>query len=144
MKAFVRSELHRTPSSRCVIRSVIFFCLILIIDVLSQSTDTQGAPPQHHRFKNMKIPRQVTYAYKENVSIIENDAFYTIPKDGSKTIDLLFVMANAPVKTASLPSAGAESYVGTTLAMKLVMEELSTNFSSFFPQQEQKTGPQSR
>ena len=136
MKAFVRSELHRTPSSRCVIRSVIFFCLILIIDVLSQSTDTQGAPPQHHRFKNMKIPRHVTYAYKENVSIIENDAFYTIPKDGPKTIDLLFVMANAPVKTLGLAAAGGECYVGTTVSMRLAMEELSNKFPSFFPQEE--------
>ena len=88
------------------------FCLTLIIVVLSQSPETQGAPPQHHRFNNTEIPRHVTYAYKTNVPIIENDEFYTIPEEGSKTIDLLFVMANAPVKTASLPSDGVQSCVG--------------------------------
>ena len=96
----------------------------------------QGTPPHHHRFEDTTIPRHITYAYKENVSIIENDAFYTIPQDRSKTIDLLFVMANAPVKTASLPTAGAESYVGIAVAMELAMEELSHKFPSFFPQEE--------
>ena len=96
----------------------------------------QGAPPQHHRFKDPTIPRHITFAYKENATIIDNDAFYTIPKDSSRTIDLLFVMANAPVKTASLVAGGAESYVGIAVAMELAMEELSRRFPSFFPQEE--------
>ena len=50
----------------------------------------------------------------------------------TKTIDLLFVIANAPVKTASFPEAGPESYVGLAEAMELAVNELSEHFPTFF------------
>ena len=49
-------------------------------------------------------------------------------------------MANAPVKTASMPAAGAESYVGIAVAMELAMEELSRKFPSFFPNKTEQSG----
>ena len=84
----------------------------------------QGAPPQHYRFKDPKIPAHISYAYKDNVTIAENDEFYTMPNDKHKTVDLVFLIANAPVKTASLPVAGSESYIGTAVTMELAMKEL--------------------
>ena len=90
----------------------------------------QGAPPQHHRFNDSRIPAHITYAYQEDVEIVENDAFYALPTTGRhpKTIDMLFLIANAPVQTASLPVAGSESYVGTALTMKLAMDKLYEKF----------------
>ena len=93
---------------------------------------TQGNPPQHQRFKNKKIPAHITYAYKHGATIVKNDDFYPLPQAGSKKVDLLFLIANAPVKTASLPDAGSESYVGLASAMELAVYELSENFPAFF------------
>ena len=93
----------------------------------------QGEPPKHHRFDDdPKIPSHVTYAYKEDVVIAKNDAFYTLQEGKTKTIDLLFLMANAPVKTASLPLGGSESYIGTAATMEFAMEKLSEKFPKFF------------
>ena len=55
-----------------------------------------------------------------------------MPDGEVKTIDLLFVIANAPVSTVSLPQDGSVSYVGLASAMELAMSELSTKFPAFF------------
>jgi len=88
----------------------------------------QGHPPKHHRFNDARIPSHITYAYKEGVTIVKNDDFYQLPDNGTHTIDLLFLMSNAPVSTASFPDAGSESYVGLANAMELAVDELSTIF----------------
>ena len=93
----------------------------------------QGSPPQHHRFDDPKIPAHITYAYKKNVEIVKNDDFYILPEGEPKKIDLLFVIASAPVQTAALPESGSLSYSGLTLAMELAMKSLSRKFPSFFP-----------
>ena len=92
----------------------------------------QEHPPQHRRFKDQRIPDHVTYAYKKDATIVKNEEFYTLPKTGTKKVGLLFVIANAPVKTASLPEAGSASYVGLAASMELAMNELSTQFPAFF------------
>lgn len=92
----------------------------------------QGAPPQHQRFDTDEIPSHVTYAYKKGAKILRNDNFYPQPPAGSKEIDLLFVVANAPVGTVSMPNAGSESYVGLAGVMELVVDELSEKFPEFF------------
>ena len=92
----------------------------------------QEYPPQHHRFENTRIPRHVTYAYARNATIARNDDFYEMPEGKTKTIDLLFLMANAPVPTQSMPEFGSEPFVGLTNAMKLAMEELSRKFPEYF------------
>ena len=96
----------------------------------------QEHPPQHHRFEDTRIPRHVTYAYAKNATIVKNDNFYSMPEGKSKNIDLLFLMANAPVSTHSLPESGSESFVGLTKAMKLAMEELSRKFPEYFVPEE--------
>ena len=96
----------------------------------------QEHPPQHHRFEDPRIPRHVTYAYAKNATIVKNDNFYNMPEGKSKNIDLLFLMANAPVSTQSLPESGSESFVGLTKAMKLAMEELSRKFPEYFVTEE--------
>ena len=94
----------------------------------------QGHPPEHQRFKNSKVPAHITYAYKQGVKIVKNDEFYPMPPSGSKKVDLLFVIANAPVSTVSLPSSGSESYVGLATAMELAMYELFKIYPAFFAQ----------
>ena len=94
----------------------------------------QDYPPQHRRFHGKKIPAHITYAYKKGATIAENNDFYTLPDGQTKTVDLLFVIAGAPVATASLPEAGSESYVGLAIAMELAMNELAEKFPSFFVQ----------
>ena len=98
-------------------------------------TSTQGHPPPHQRFKNKKIPAHITYAYKEGVNIVKNDDFYPMPSSGSKQVDLLFVIANAPVSTVSLPNSGSESYVGLATAMELAMYELFKIYPAFFEEE---------
>ena len=93
----------------------------------------QGHPPTHRRFDDKKIPRHITYAYKSGVTIARNDDFYEFQQpDQKKTIDVLFVMASAPVKTGSLPEAGSEPYMGAAIGMQLATEALSEKFPSFF------------
>ena len=98
----------------------------------------QGQPPQHNRFDDpnisahKQIPAHITYAYQQGATIVKNDDFYELPEDGPKKIDLLFLIANAPVKTASFPVGGSESYVGLAKAMELAMNELSEHFPAFF------------
>ena len=72
------------------------------------------------------------YAYKQGATIVQNDDFYELPNGENKTIDLLFLIASAPVATGSLPDAGSESYVGLALAMELAMNELAEKFPNFF------------
>ena len=91
----------------------------------------QGHPPQHQRFEGKKIPSHVTYAYKKGATIIKNDDFYQLPDDKEYNIDLLFLMSNAPVATASFPEAGSESYVGLATAMELAVGELVQTFPKF-------------
>ena len=88
----------------------------------------QGHPPEHHRFKDTRIPAHITYAYKRDVTIIKNDDFYQLPDNETHTIDLLFLMSHAPVSTASVPDDGSQSYVGLANSMELAMDELSTMF----------------
>ena len=101
----------------------------------------QDYPPQHQRFDDEKIPSHITYAYKKGATIAKNDDFYPLPnnhnfyplpENQTRTIDVLFVIASAPVKTGSLPEAGSESYVGLAIAMELAMNELSEKFPAFF------------
>ena len=92
----------------------------------------QDYPPQHRHFDGEKIPAHITYAYKEGATIAENDDFYKLPSGQTKTVDLLFVIASAPVATGSLPDAGSESYAGLAIAMELAMNELSKKFPAFF------------
>ena len=94
----------------------------------------QDYPPEHRRFDGQKIPAHITYAYKKGATIAKNDDFYALPNDQSKKVDVLFLIASAPVATGSLPEAGSESYVGLAIAMELAMNELSENpdFSAFF------------
>ena len=52
----------------------------------------------------------------------------------TKKVDLLFVIANAPVNTVSLPDSGSEAYAGLAAVMELAMYELINNFPVFFGQ----------
>ena len=92
----------------------------------------QDKPPHQHRFKDSRIPSHVTYAYQKAARIVRNDDFYEIPEGVNKTIDLLFLMSNAPVSTVSLPESGSTTYVGLANAMRLATAELSKKFPSFF------------
>ena len=92
----------------------------------------QDNPPQHHRFNDSRIPSHVTWAYIQDARIVRNDEFYEMPEGVNKTIDLLFLMANAPVPTLSLPGSGSEAYAGLANAMKLATEELVRRFPVFF------------
>ena len=92
----------------------------------------QDYPPPHRHFADRSIPSHITYAYKKGATIAENNDFYTLPKGETKKADLLFVIAGAPVATASLPEAGSESYVGLAVAMELAMNELAEKFPDFF------------
>ena len=66
---------------------------------------------------------------------------YHSSEDGeTKTIDLLFVIANAPVGTLSLPKHGSEAYVGLATAMELAMNEISEEFPSFFAEESEPSG----
>ena len=92
----------------------------------------QDYPPQHQRFDDEKIPSHITYAYKKGATIAKNDDFYPLPKNQTRKVDVLFLIASAPVATGSLPEAGSESYVGLAIAMELAMNELSEKFPAFF------------
>jgi len=99
----------------------------------------QDYPPQHQRFDDEKIPSHITYAYKKGATIARNDDFYPLPETQTRQVDVLFVIASAPVKTGSLPEAGSESYVGLAIAMELAMNELAEKFPAFFPAGKRKT-----
>ena len=81
----------------------------------------------------------MTYAYKKGVTIVRNDDFYEMPEGNNKTIDLLFLMANAPVATQSLPESGSEPYVGLAKAMELATMRLSEKFPAFFGDEGRET-----
>ena len=74
----------------------------------------------------------MTWAYIQGATIVRNDEFYEMPEGANKTIDLLFLMANAPVPTLSLPGSGSEAYVGLAIAMELATAELVRRFPGFF------------
>ena len=105
----------------------------------------QGDPPQHRRFGDSddpshkrRIPAHITYAYKPGATIVRNDDFYDWPEGGagaSRQVDLLFLVASAPVSTVSLPVGGSEAYVGAAVGMELAMEALAEKFPSFFKEQ---------
>ena len=92
----------------------------------------QDYPPQHRRFKDERIPSHITYAYKKGATIARNNDFYMLRPGQTKKVDLLFLIASAPVATASVPDAGSESYVGLAIAMELAMNELTEKFPAFF------------
>ena len=81
----------------------------------------------------------MTYAYKQGATIVRNDDFYEMPEGKTKTIDLLFLMANAPVATASLPEAGSEPYVGLAKGMELATVRLSEKFPALFGDEGRET-----
>ena len=62
-----------------------------------------------------------------------NEDFYAMPDSGTKQVDLLFLIASAPVATTAMPETGSGSYVGLALAMELAMDELVDKFPTFFP-----------
>ena len=99
----------------------------------------QDHPPQHHRFEDKRIPSHVTYAYKQGATIFRNDDFYEMSEGKNKTIDLLFLMANAPVSVMSLPESGSEPYVGLAKAMELATMRLSEKFPAFFGDEGRET-----
>jgi hypothetical protein len=101
----------------------------------------EGDPPQHHRFKDNRIPAHMTYAYKEGVTIARNDDFYSLPEGKTKKIDLLFVNANAPVELIALPEDGSAQYVGLAKFVELAMEEISREFPAYFVEE---GGPSSK
>ena len=68
----------------------------------------------------------------QGATIAENDDFYPLPKNETRKVDILFLIASAPVKTGSLPEAGSESYAGLAIAMELAMNELARKFPTFF------------
>ena len=92
----------------------------------------QGEPPEHNRFDDPRVPNQITYAYAERAVIVENKDFYALPQGETKTIDVLFLIANAPVSTVSLPTGGSQPYVGMAVAMQHATEALSKKFPTFF------------
>ena len=100
----------------------------------------QGHPPQQRHFRNKKIPAHITFAHKDGVRIAKNDDFYHLQNGTTKTVDLLFLIASAPVPTGALPEAGSESYAGLAIAMQLAMKEMSKKSPSFFGK-ENKTPP---
>ena len=102
--------------------------LTLFIFLNENYSCVQGHPPAHQRFKDKRIPAHVTFAYKKNVTIMKNDDFYQLARNEIRTIDLLFLMSNAPVATGSFPEAGSEPYVGLSTAMELAVAELSNIF----------------
>ena len=90
---------------------------------------------QRHRFNDSHIPAHVTWAHIHDARIVRNDEFYEMPRGANKTIDLLLLMANAPVPTLLLrllPGSGSEAYTGPANAMKLATEELVIRFPGFF------------
>ena len=112
---------------------------VLLHALLYHVSTLQDNPPQHHRFNDSRIPTHVTYAYKQGATIVRNDDFYEMPEGATKTIDLLFLMANAPVSTLSLPESGSESYIGLAKVMELATKELSEKFPAFFGEDQQTT-----
>ena len=94
----------------------------------------QEGPPNELNFHDRRIPRHVTYAYKRSATIAENKDFYTLPKSPQKRkVGILFLIANAPVMTASLPEYGSLSNAGLALAMELAMNALSEKFAFLSP-----------
>ena len=55
-----------------------------------------------------------------------------LPEGETKQVDVLFVIAHAPIATMAFPDGGSESYVGLAVAMELAMDELSEKFPAFF------------
>ena len=53
----------------------------------------------------------------------------------TKKVDLLFLIASAPVATASVPESGSEPYAGLAIAMELATNELSKKFPAFFAEE---------
>ena len=72
----------------------------------------QGSAPPHYRFENKRVPASITYAYQQHAVIVPNDAFYNLTPNEKRSIDVLFLNANAPVNTVSLPSSGSQAYAG--------------------------------
>ena len=114
------------------INTSFFYQFSITYSYLCRVLSVQDKPPQQHRFKDSRIPSHVTYAYQKGVTIIPNDDFYEIPEGVNKTIDLLFLMSNAPVSTMSLPESGSAAYVGLANTMRMATAELSKKFPSFF------------
>jgi hypothetical protein len=107
-KAVGGEYVKQAHESTCAIRlpRTLFFEVrvdsMATLSVVDQSypchmSPLQDKPPQHHRFEDNRIPAHITYAYKKGATIIRNDDFYEMPEGKNKTIDLLFLMANAPV-----------------------------------------------
>ena len=101
----------------------------------------QDEPPKQMYFSDEKIPRHVTYAYHKSATIAQNDDFYTLSGNQKRTVGILFLIANAPVNTGSVPEHGALSNAGLALAMELAMNELTEIFPFLSPRIPRCTGP---
>ena len=101
----------------------------------------QEGPPKQRHFRDKRIPRHVTYAHMKGATIAENKDFYTLPGNKPRTVGILFLIANAPVKTASVREHGSLSNAGLALAMELAMNELSEKFPFLSPDRPRCTGP---
>ena len=102
----------------------------------------QEGPPKQLPFRDKRIPQHVTYAHKRSATIVENTDFYTLPESRKKRkVGILFLIANAPVSTASIPDHGSLSNAGLALAMELAMDELSQKFPFLSPNVPRCTGP---
>ena len=101
---------------------------ILIICFPINCSSIQGHPPEHHGFKDKRVPAHITYAYKEGATIVKNDDFYKLPDNETHTIDLLFLISNTPVSTTPFPDTGSKAYVGLVNVMELSVDELSSIF----------------
>merc|ERR1719174_2903976 len=63
----------------------------------------EEGPPKQLHFRDKRIPRHVTYAYKRNATIAENKDFYTLPENQKRKVDILFLIANSAVSSAFIP-----------------------------------------
>ena len=131
MKTTASSESRTLCFSRFVITA--FYIAIRLL-TFSQPRTLQEFPPRQNRFPEAQIPDHVTYAYQEGATIVPNDEFYTLPEDkvGKEKVDILFLIANAPVETASMPETGSQKYTGLATDMKLAMDALLKKFPTFF------------
>ena len=76
----------------------------------------------------------MTYAFKKDAKILENNDFYDL-FNKTKTIDVLFLMTGLPVNTMTFPLSGSQSHVATALATELAVKELSKKFPQFFEEE---------
>merc|ERR1712048_891845 len=83
----------------------------------------------------VRVPHTVFFEeYPPRQNRFPDDEFYTLPEDkvGKEKVDILFLIANAPVETASMPETGSQKYTGLATDMNLAMDALLKKFPTFF------------